>query len=100
VVLAVNARGIDGRDMSWVWDVDYSGLRGRRVVCAGDRRLDVAYRLHVQGVDVEVAPDMAQAVARAVEAGGPHVEAIASYTAFQDLLSAASGLSQRSGGRS
>ena len=99
VVLAVNARGIDGRDTSWLWDIDYSVLRGRTVVCTGDRRLDVAYRLHVQGIDVNVADDFAQAVAACGGADVP-VEAIATYTAYQDLASAQMGIRAGIGGRS
>jgi UDP-N-acetylmuramyl tripeptide synthase len=83
IVLSVNARGIDGRDTSWLWDIDYSQLLGKRVVCTGERRLDVAYRLSVQGIDVSVAPRFAQAVQEF--AGGP-IQAIVSYTAYQDLL--------------
>lgn len=95
VILAVNARGIDGLDTSWLWDVDYSPLRGKLVVCTGDRRLDAAYRLHVQGIDVQVASD----VAAAVSITGPDVQAIASYTAFQDLAAMNMGL-RHVGGRS
>lgn len=95
VVLAVNARGIDGRDMSWVWDVDFSSLRGRAVVCTGDRRLDLAYRLQVQGVEVRVEPTVQHAVAGLQQP----LEVIASYTAYQDLAAAQMGIRQVSGGR-
>lgn len=95
VVLSVNARGIDGRDTSWLWDIDYSKLLGKKVVCTGERRLDVAYRLSVQGIDVSVASSFAEAVA--VCAGQP-VQAIVSYTAFQDLLAAEMGISKGKGG--
>ncbi len=91
VVLSVNARGIDGRDTSWLWDIDYSKLLGKKVVCTGERRLDVAYRLSVQGIDVSVAPSFAEAVA--VCTGQP-IQAIVSYTAFQDLLAAEMGISK------
>ena len=83
IVLSVNARGIDGRDTSWLWDIDYSQLLGKRVICTGERRLDVAYRLSVQGIDVTVAPSFAQAVQ---EFSGAPIQAIVSYTAYQDLL--------------
>lgn len=97
VVLSINARGIDGRDTSWLWDVDYSPLRGRNVICTGDRRLDIAYRLHVQGANVQVANSMVEAI----ELAGPSdVEAIASYTAFQDLNANELGIRQVSGGTS
>lgn len=91
VVLSVNARGIDGRDTSWLWDIDYSKLLGKKVVCTGERRLDVAYRLSVQGIDVSVASSFAEAVA--VCTGQP-LQAIVSYTAFQDLLAAEMGISK------
>jgi len=95
VVLSVNARGIDGRDTSWLWDIDYSQLIGKRVVCTGERRLDVAYRLNVQGIDVSVASDFTQAVKGfATEP----IQAIVSYTAFQDLLTAELGLSKGKAG--
>lgn len=95
VVLAVNARGIDGRDTSWLWDIDFSALRGRQVVCTGDRRADIAYRLHVHGVAVEVQPTVAAAVATLPDP----VAVIASYTAFQDLVAAAEGRRTGVGGR-
>ena len=88
VILSVNARGIDGLDTSWLWDVDYSPLQGKKVVCTGDRRRDVAYRLHVQGIDVQVASDFASAVALC----DGTIRAIASYTAFQDLAAQEMGI--------
>lgn len=106
VILSVNARGIDGRDTSWLWDIDYSALIGRRVICTGDRRLDVAYRVSVQGVaDVQVAENFEAALALTDGRGeqGQHstrtVEAIASYTAFQELSAQELGIHARQGGR-
>lgn len=97
VVLSVNARGIDGRDTSWLWDIDYSKLLGKKIVCTGDRRLDVAYRLSVQGIDVSVATTFTDAVQ--VFSSQP-IQAIVSYTAFQDLLTAELGISTgKSGSR-
>ena len=96
VVLSVNARGVDGRDTSWLWDIDYRALVGKKVVCTGQRRLDVAYRLSVQGIDVTTADTFDAAVL----AIGPaeEIEAIASFTAFQDLVAAQMGLSKARNG--
>jgi hypothetical protein len=91
VVLSVNARGIDGRDTSWLWDIDYSNLLGKKVVCTGERRLDIAYRLSVQGIDISVASSFAEAVATLAD---QPIQAIVSYTAFQDLLAAELGISK------
>ncbi|NLU69814.1 MurT ligase domain-containing protein [Streptomyces sp. HNM0574] len=82
VILSVNARGADGTDTSWLWDVDYSRLAGHPICVVGDRKLDLAVRLEVAGVEFEVF-DSAQ---EAVDACPPgRIEAIANYTAFQDL---------------
>jgi UDP-N-acetylmuramyl tripeptide synthase len=82
VVLSVNALSADGTDTSWLWDVDYGRLRERRVFVLGQRRLDLAVRLHVAGVDFTVHDTLAQAV----QAAPPgQVEVIANYTAFQRL---------------
>ena len=89
VVLSVNARGIDGRDTSWLWDIDYAKLLGKRVICTGDRRLDVAYRLSVQGIDVSVASSFVEAVE---EFKSEPIQAIVSYTAYQDLLATELGI--------
>ncbi|CAM5680709.1 Lipid II isoglutaminyl synthase (glutamine-hydrolyzing) subunit MurT [Streptomyces tendae] len=37
VILSVNARGADGTDTSWLWDVDYTRLSGHPICVVGDR---------------------------------------------------------------
>ena len=45
-VIALHAGIPDGRDTSWIWDVDMAALRGRpAVVASGRRAADVAVRL-------------------------------------------------------
>ena len=85
VLLAVNAQGPDGRDTSWLWDVDYRLLRGRRVLVAGERRLDLAVRLEADQVEFELADDVDDAVAK-VPPGA--LDVIANYTAFQQIRTA------------
>jgi UDP-N-acetylmuramyl tripeptide synthase len=82
VLLAVNAQGPDGRDTSWLWDVDYRVLRGRPVLVAGERRLDLAVRLEADQVAFELADGVDDAVDR-VPPGG--LDVIANYTAFQQI---------------
>ena len=85
VVVCLNARGADGMDPSWIWDVPFELLAGRAVVATGDRRLDLSVRLTVAGVEHTVAAD-ALAGARALPAGP--VDLVATYTAFHDVLEA------------
>ncbi|HVW80319.1 MAG TPA: MurT ligase domain-containing protein [Mycobacteriales bacterium] len=81
VVVAVNARAADGRDPSWLWDVPFEQLAGRRAVATGERSRDVALRLRYAGVDCTRIDDPAAALRHA--AGGGAVEVLANYTAFQ-----------------
>jgi UDP-N-acetylmuramyl tripeptide synthase len=88
VVVAINARIADGRDPSWLWDVPFERLRGRRVVATGERSADLAVRLRYAEVEHVRVPDLREAVVRA---GAPEVDFVGNYTAFQDLRSALAG---------
>jgi UDP-N-acetylmuramyl tripeptide synthase len=82
VVLALNAREVDGYDTSWIYDVDFAPVQGRHVLAIGDRRRDLAVRLQVNGIDFQVVDDISAAI-EAVPPGD--LEVIANYTAFQDI---------------
>jgi lipid II isoglutaminyl synthase (glutamine-hydrolysing) len=82
VVLSVNAQEPDGRDTSWLWDVDFSVLRRRRVFVTGERRLDLAVRLEADEVPFELAEGIDDAVDRVP---GGSLDVIANYTAFQQI---------------
>jgi lipid II isoglutaminyl synthase (glutamine-hydrolysing) len=82
VLLAVNAQGPDGRDTSWLWDVDYRVLSGRPVLVTGERRIDLAVRLEADGIPFELVDDIEAAV-DAVPPGP--LDIIANYTAFQHI---------------
>jgi UDP-N-acetylmuramyl tripeptide synthase len=81
VWIAINARTADGRDPSWLYDVPFEELRGHRVLCFGDRRLDLAARLEYAQVQYEIVDDEASVV----PSPSP-VQLIANYTAFSDWL--------------
>ncbi len=85
VVLAINAQVPDGKDTSWLWDVDYRVLSGRRVLITGERRTDLAVRLEAAQVPFEVAGDIDAAIDR-VPPG--ELDVIANYTAFQQIRAA------------
>ena len=70
VVLAIDSAAADGRDVSWLWDVDYEQLAGRTVVATGPRAQDLAVRLLYAGVEHRCVPDLAAALRRASRAGG------------------------------
>ena len=83
VVVLVNDRIADGRDVSWLWDVPFEQLRGRPVVAAGTRALDLSLRLRYAGVPHTVERDLLSSFR-----SWPHdgeVDIVANYTAFQWL---------------
>lgn len=81
LVVAINARVADGRDPSWLYDVPFELLRGHRVYCFGERRLDLATRLEYAEVDFVVADDEVELPSR-----DGVIDVLANYTAFQDWL--------------
>jgi len=87
VVVAINARVADGFDPSWLWDVPFARLAGRRVVATGDRWRDLSVRLRYAGVAHEVAEDRQEAVRLAAnDSNGGVVDVIGNYTAFGEML--------------
>lgn len=51
VMIAINDNYADGRDMSWLWDVDFSSLQAHGVdTISGIRAYDMALRLHYDNV--------------------------------------------------
>jgi len=82
VLLAVNAQVPDGKDTSWLWDVDYRVLRGRRVLVTGERRTDLAVRLEADEIPFDLVSNVDAAV-DLVPVGG--LDVIANYTAFQQI---------------
>ena len=87
-MIAINDQYADGRDMSWLWDVDFTSLRGRGVaMVSGTRRWDMALRLRYDGVEPrEVTEDLGQAVDRLLAAGpGAPKRIYCTYTAMLEI---------------
>ena len=71
-VVALNDAIADGRDVSWIWDVDFEPLLGGldRLVAAGSRAAELALRFKYGGLDesaIEVEADLARALDRGLE---------------------------------
>lgn len=90
LMVAINDEYADGRDMSWLWDVEFAGLREEGVaVVTGVRAWDMALRLRYNEVPVgAVEPDLAKAleVLRAASRrDGRRMRIFTSYTAMLAL---------------
>ncbi|MFZ0215862.1 MAG: DUF1727 domain-containing protein, partial [Candidatus Dormiibacterota bacterium] len=90
-LIALNDRIADGRDVSWIWDVDFELLRDHAdvVVPSGERAQDMAIRLKHGGVVSSLAPepDLGPALDILIGHMPPGAEAylLCTYTAMLDL---------------
>jgi UDP-N-acetylmuramyl tripeptide synthase len=91
-VVALNDAIADGRDVSWIWDVDFEPLfpHLERVVVSGSRAAELALRFSYGGLDearIEVVPELAGAVDRGLEltADGDELVLLPTYTAMLAL---------------
>jgi lipid II isoglutaminyl synthase (glutamine-hydrolysing) len=91
-VIALNDAIADGKDVSWIWDVDFEPLLDglERVVATGDRAAELALRCKYAGFDaerIEVIPSLERALDRGLEATEPGGElpVLPTYTAMLAL---------------
>jgi lipid II isoglutaminyl synthase (glutamine-hydrolysing) len=67
-MIAINDNYADGRDMSWLWDVDFTSLHEYPTYVTGIRAYDMALRLQYDEVPVEkVTPDLTKALLDFIE---------------------------------
>ncbi len=92
LVVALNDRIADGRDVSWIWDVDFEPLleRAKRIVVSGERAAELALRFTYAGFPrerLELVPDLEAAFDRGLQltpAGG-ELAVLPTYTAMLEL---------------
>jgi UDP-N-acetylmuramyl tripeptide synthase len=90
-VIAINDDYADGRDMSWLWDVDFAGvLAGRSgyLITSGTRAADMAVRLRYDELATDqLEPDLGTALEQAVAHVQPAdtIVVFSTYTAMWEL---------------
>ncbi|TML15887.1 MAG: DUF1727 domain-containing protein [Actinobacteria bacterium] len=91
-VLALNDAIADGRDVSWIWDVDWEPLLAglERVVVTGERAAEMALRCKYGGFSaeaIEVVPQLGAALDRGLELSptGGELVVLPTYTAMLGL---------------
>jgi UDP-N-acetylmuramyl tripeptide synthase len=103
-VIALNDAIADGRDVSWIWDVDFEPLLEglETVVATGSRAAELGLRLKYGGLAAEkivVEPELASALDRglALTPGGGELVVLPTYTAMLELqdIVAERGLAKR-----
>jgi UDP-N-acetylmuramyl tripeptide synthase len=92
LVVALNDAIADGKDVSWIWDVDFEPLleRTERVIASGDRAAELGLRCVYGGLGedaLEVEPDLERALDRGLVLTPPGGELVVlpTYTAMLAL---------------
>jgi lipid II isoglutaminyl synthase (glutamine-hydrolysing) len=103
LVVALNDEIADGRDVSWIWDVDFEPLLAslHTLIASGERAAELALRFRYGGLAedaIEVVPDLDRALDRGLELtqDGGELVVLPTYTAMLGLqrLLAARGLAK------
>lgn len=90
VLFAVNDNFADGRDVSWLWDVQFKDNidKNTTIVTSGSRAYDMALRLKHDDLKADVVSDIRHAVARTFKDKSTDVVIIPTYTALYEVRSA------------
>jgi len=83
----------DGRDISWIWDVDFERLAGRDditcIMVGGHRANDLQVRLKYAGIQARIAHDVSEALAQLEDPatagssdGSPSLYVLTNYSAL------------------
>ena len=87
-MITINDEYADGRDVSWLWDVDFDALREGGVdVVGGTRAWDMALRLEHDDVPVrEVHPELSEALRAFLDGAGDRpMRVFCTYTSMLAL---------------
>jgi UDP-N-acetylmuramyl tripeptide synthase len=97
LLVALNDEIADGRDVSWIWDVDFEPLLAGlgRLIASGERAAELALRFKYAGLPteaIEIVPSLDEALDRGLELtpAGEELVALPTYTAMlalRDLVS-------------
>jgi len=99
VMVAINDNIADSRDLSWLWDVDFSSLKQSQGVAltSGRRAVDMALRLSYDEIPVtNIEPDLHKALSVFSKLPDKKKVILASYTAMMRLHKLLEGMEKRS----
>lgn len=86
VIIAINDKANDGRDVSWLWDVDFDKIADENLntlTTTGIRVYDISLRFKYADIKVDsMTHDMSEAVLAALETDSEVVYVLVNYTAL------------------
>lgn len=82
ILLVLNDRIPDGRDVSWIWDVDFETIPSSvSITVSGDRVYDLALRMQYAGLHARVEPNLRTAL----KSGKTFLYVLATYSAMLEV---------------
>ncbi|MDO5455821.1 MAG: MurT ligase domain-containing protein [Eubacteriales bacterium] len=87
LIIVINDNAQDGRDVSWLWDVDFDRLADetiRSITVSGLRALDMQLRLKYVEIRSERAPTVEAAIDRRLAGGCGNLYVLVNYTALYE----------------
>ena len=92
LLVALNDAIADGKDVSWIWDVDFEPLlaRSERLIASGERAAELGLRCVYGGLPeakLDVEPSLGRAIDRGLDltAHGGELVVLPTYTAMLEL---------------
>ncbi len=96
-MIAINDLLADGRDMSWLWDVDFNSLRDKGVdIVSGIRAYDMALRLQYDEVAIkQIEPNLKKAIKNFINQNPSQLKRVyCTYTAMLAIRQSLSKLTE------
>ena len=87
LIIVINDNAQDGRDVSWLWDVDFDRLADesiRTITVSGLRALDMQLRLKYVEIESDLAPSVEEAIDRRLAGGSDNLYVLVNYTALYE----------------
>lgn len=90
ILFVVNDRLADGRDVSWLWDVEFASMisTSSTLFTSGVRGYDMALRLKQDGFDVNITTNITSALQNLMKSSYSDIVIIPTYTALFEVRAA------------
>lgn len=85
LIVVIQDQAADGKDISWLWDVDFEKLNVpeiRSVTACGIRRLDLLVRLKYAQIEAQQEADLEKAIEQKIEEHCENLYVLVNYTAL------------------
>lgn len=86
IIILINDAYQDGRDVSWLWDVDFHHLtlaNASTITTAGTRKYDMALRLKYENIPYQISEDLKITITNLIAGGSKNIYLVVNYTGLQ-----------------